>query len=60
VSVPGSWEEYPFAVTHVPGLPGSHIDRVPLTENSSQGGLITAAKYYQKIVDGEKVNAYVV
>lgn len=60
VSVPGSWEEYPFAVTYAPGRPGSHIGRVPLAENWSQGGLIAAAKLIQNIVDGNQVHAYVV
>lgn len=58
--MPGSWEEYPFAVTHVPGLSGSHVGRVPLTENWSQGGLISAAKRIQNIKDGEAVGAYVI
>ena len=60
VIVPGSWEEYPFAVTYAPGRPGAHVGRVPLSENWSQGGLIAAAKYYQFIRDGETVGAYVV
>lgn len=60
VVVPGSWEEYPFAVTYAQGQPGAQIGRVPLTENWSQGGLIAAAKYYQSITDGETVGAYVV
>lgn len=60
VIVPGSWEEYPFAVTYAPNRPGAHVGRVPLTENWSQGGLIAAAKFSQSIVDGDAVVAHVV
>lgn len=61
VRVPGSWEEYPFAVTYSQlRRGGSHVGRVPLTENWSQGGLIAAAKFAQRIVDGDQVFAHVI
>lgn len=60
VTTVGSWEEYPFAVTYAPGKPGAHLGRVPIIENWTQGGLISAAKYSQQIVDGNQVSAHVV
>ena len=59
---PGSWEEYPFAVTTAATAPGgqAYVDRVPLSENWIQGGFIRAAAIVQSFMSGDKVDCYIV
>ncbi|MBR0666304.1 hypothetical protein GXW71_18225 [Roseomonas hellenica] len=59
-SVRGSWEEYPFAVTQVPGRTGAHVDRVPLRENWIQGGFIRAAAMAQGFQRGMTIRCFIV
>lgn len=59
-SVRGSWEEYPFAVTRVPGMEGAYVDRVPLRENWIQGGFIRAASMAQNFERGMTVHCFIV